>query len=234
MYGLLFLGVAAIVVCLLICIEYERRPAPVRESRVTQTSGEVSVVPIYFPKAFHEDLMKRVIETFQAQRKEAAFQFAVLFLSEYRRFERISSNTDFLAVDSKNTDCERRTFPPDDKLSNYVTAGPQGSDHAEIILLGKLNTLMEKYGEQKCKTIVLYTWLLPCDSRQYEVKDCKTEIIERLGPWVNEGKQVILVYTSPMSDVCEEKEDQIVEDIRAEGIIVLKEKYRSPLPPLSA
>ena len=164
MYGLL-LGVVAIVVVfvLLKCLGYEWRPAPVREFCVPsrlQTSSEVS--DTFFPKAFHEDLMKSVIKTFQAQRKEAEYQFAVLFLSAYRRFEKISSNTDFLAVNSKNTDRKSRTFPPDDKLSNYVTAGPQGPDHAEAILLGKLNTLTEKYGEQK---YVLYTWLLPCDSR---------------------------------------------------------------------
>ena len=160
-----------------------------------------------------------MVKIFQAQRKEAKHQFAVLLLSADRRFEKIS-NTEFPVVDSKNTDRDSRTFPPDDKLSNYVTAGPRGSDHAEAILLRKLNTLMEKYGEQK--TILLYTWLLPCDSHPKR-KDCKTEIIERLGPWVVKGKQVILVYNSRMSDLCRKKEIQIVQDIQAKGITVQKE-----------
>ena len=110
-------------------------------------------------------------------------------------------------------------------MINLAITSQLALNHAEAILLGKLNTLMEKYGKQK----LLYTWLLPCDSRPKR-KDCKREIIERLGPWVNENKQVILVYTSPMSDVCEEKEDQIVKDIQAKDIIVQKEYYRPTLP----
>lgn len=202
------------------------------------TSESRQVEPVKFPKKFH-DFMQGVIETFQAQRKEAEYEFAVLLLSEHRDYQDIATKTQF-PTDSKATDYRSRTFPADDDLVNYATAGPQGLDHAEAILLVKLDLLMYEFGEDRCETILLYTWLLPCDSRQRR-KDCKAKIIKKLGNWAERGKQVILVYTTTMSGdgsmgnlgVSREKEAEIVRDISAKGIIVLKEAYYHTLPPLS-
>ena len=221
------------IVCIVVLVNcftnsQQRPPSFARESGNT-------VVPQEFPKVFH-DFMQGLIKTFQAQRREAEYEFAVLLLSEHRGYEDIATRTRF----SNTTDCRSRTSPPDDALVNYATASPQGLDHAEAILLVKLGLLMHKFGEDKCETILLYTWLLPCDSRQRR-KDCKAKIIKKLGNWVEKGKQVILVYTTTMSGdgssgnpgVSEKKEAEIVQDIRVEGITVLKEAYSDKLPPLS-
>ena len=218
------------IVGIIVCFTHSQERSP----SFAQESGN-AVVPQEFPEIFH-DFMQGLIKTFQAQRREAEYEFAVLLLSEYRGFKDIATKTQF----SDTTDCRSRTFPPDDALVNYATAGPQGLDHAEAILLVKLGLLMHKFGEDKCETILLYTWLLPCDSRQRR-KDCKAKIIKKLGNWAEKGKQVILVYTTTMSGdgssgtsgVSEEKEAEIVQDIRAQGIIVLKEAYYEKLPPLS-
>lgn len=123
------------------------------------------------------------------------------------------------------TDCESRTYPPDEDLENYITAGPQESDHAEAILLGKLNNLMDKFGKDNCKTVVLYTWLLPCE-------ECKAEIIEKLSPLAKEGKQVILVYTHRQKPkVSEKDEDRVVREIEETKILVLKERCYTRISP---
>ena len=210
-----------------------------RTGRYGQRRLDSAPAKICFPVEFH-DLIQDVITTFQAQRKEDDYAFAVLLLSKYRNFKDIGTNTQF-PMDSEATDCDCRTFPPDDDLINYVAAGPQGLEHAEAILLGKVEALMEKFGEENCKTIVFYTWFLPCD-RRLQRRECKAKVTSKLGPWVAKGKQVILVYTTTMpSDntgespgVDEKKESEIVRDMKAEGIIVLKESYYATLLPLSA
>lgn len=211
---------------------------PLRPTRYVQRRLECAPAKIFFPVEFH-DLIQDVITTFQAQRKEDEYAFAVLLLSKYRNFKDIGTNTQF-PMDSEAADCNSRTFPPDDDLINYVTAGPQGLEHAEAILLGKVETLMEKFGEENCKTIILYTWYLPCDSR-CQRRECTAKVTNKLGPWVEKGKQVILVYTTTMPGddteenpgVSEKKENEIVRDMKAEGIIVLKESYYATLLPLS-
>lgn len=228
-----------VIVCYKWLVQYESPQAFLAKETGKQAQSTSATAKKRFPAEFHT-FMQGVIKTFQAQRKEADYEFAVLFLSEDRNFQHISTNVNF---PTEATDSESRTFPPDADLDNYATAGPQGPEHAETIVLGKLDTLMDKFGEDKCKTIVLYTWLLPCDSRRNpNRKDCKAAIVEKLGPWAKKGKQVILVYTSKMSGdesgekpgVSDEKEAEIVEDMEAKKIIVLKERYYKPLPRLSA
>lgn len=226
-----------VIVCYKWFGQYESPKPKSRRSLYVKQSGEPQSVPgkKYFPAEFHT-FMQGVIKTFQSQRKEADYEFAVLFLSEHRKLQDISTNVKF---PTEATDSESRTFPPDADLVNYVTAGPREHEHAETILLGKLDKLMAKFGEEKCKTIVLYTWLLPCDSRPNR-KDCKATIIEKLGPWAK-SKAVILVYTSKMSGdesgenpgVSDKKETEIVRDIEANNIRVLKEIYYTTLQPLS-
>lgn len=181
----------------------------------SQGPGKQRGSKVFFPTEFR-NFMQYVISTFKNQHEQ---EFAVLFLSEYQSFKDIGEKNKF-SIDPKATDYEGRTFPPDKELKNYVTASPRRNKHAELILLGKLDILMTRFDEDNCKTIVLYTWLLPCEW-------CKAEIIEQLSPWAaNEGKQVILVYTC--SQVNEKKEHKIVQDIEAMKILVLKETYVPP------
>lgn len=76
-----------------------------------------------------------------------------------------------------------------------------------------------------CQTIVLYTWLLPCE-------DCKNELITKLGP-LTQDKKVLLVYTSRMEDVDDDEEEQIVEELQSAGMEVKREEYDHLLHPIS-
>lgn len=210
------------------------------------TAGDVITITAKpkFGKNFHS-FMQRMMKTFQLQRKDAAYEFAVLFLSSDLDIEELNKNMKFEndCNPYKPTDCNSTIFPPDDQLVNYVTARPKKAVnkpdyHAECLLLCKLNTLMECFGELNCKTIVLYTWLLPCDIKRNKIKDCKTAIIEKLGP-LAKNKQVILVYTTKWSGdgsgklgITKEKEEEIVQDIEKAGIIVQKERYYETLSPV--
>ena len=122
----------------------------------------------------------------------------------------------------KLTDSNCKTFPSDADIVNYVTARPHYK-HAEDLLLGKLDTLMNTFGESRCQTIVLYTWLLPCQG-------CKRNIMKKLGQFAM-NKTVILAYTSRMVDVEQSDEDEIIEDLESAGIDVRKELYYAQLPP---
>lgn len=206
-----------------------------KQSGLVAQSTRVRTVrfPVEFPAEFH-DFMQGVIQIFQAQRKEATSEFAVLFLWSDRDLRDISTNMHF---PTEPTDCNSPTFPCDEDLVNYVTARPHGDEHADTILLGKLDTLLENFGEDQCQTIVLYTWLLPCSSHKDQTGgNSKVTIIDKLGR-LAKNKQVILVYTEKLSSeelggVTDEEEARIVLEIQVAGISVLKEPYHHHLPPL--
>lgn len=178
-----------------------------------------SVEKFSFPDEFCK-FMQGVIQTFQAQRKGSPTEFAVLFLSPYRDLKEVSSN-----IPTEATNCESHTFPADDNLCNYITARPRGNtDDTVSTILGKLDSLMEKFSSEKCQTIVLYTWLLPCDRH---TRNCMLQKLRHF----SKSKQVIVVYTEkrPSNEVGEkigitdEEENKIVQEIEAAGILVLKE-----------
>ena len=123
--------------------------------------------------------------------------------------------------------------------------------HAEVLVLEKLDTLLMKHFElqnQVVETIILYTWLLPCDRRESKYRtDCKTEIIEKLGQLAEE-KHVILVYTSKNSGaksdtkssdnpqtkkgVTKEQEKMIVKEFENRKITVKKIKPNYTVAPV--
>lgn len=208
----------------------------VQTSLAAPSNQVESAIAFSFPVEFHK-FMQGVIRIFHAQRKQATNEFAVLFLSPDRDLKDVSSNMRF---PTEATDCDSYTFPADDELYDYITAGPHGSADAISILLGKLDTLIEKFGSEKCQTIVLYTWQLPNDGyMDLSPRNCKVEIIEMLGH-LSDSKQIILVYTDKLSceelgeniGVTDEEEARIVREIEAAGILVLKEQYQHHLPPL--
>lgn len=195
---------------------------PLKENCVTHSSG-------FYLSPFHEFIQK-VIDKFEDQRHGdyAEFQFAVLFLSSDKTIKQLCDNMEFRNTHSSHllTDSNCKTFPPDANIYNYVTARPHKSHgnehaiHAEDLLLGKLDTLMNAFGESRCQTIVLYTWLLPC-------KSCKKKIVKKLGHLAN--KRVILAYTSKMLDMEQRDADKIEEDLKSAGIDVRKEWYPARL-----
>ena len=168
-------------------------------------------------------------DEFQNQRHgdHAKYQFAILFMSKRKKLIHLSRSMKYKNnhPSKKLTDSECKIFPPDENVVNYLTSRPNKlesgvTEHAESLLLGKLDLLMEKFDESNCETIVLYTWLLPCN-------DCKTEIIENFN---TKKKHVILAYTSKRKN--EENEDGIVKELKSAGIEVRKVKYPHKLQPL--
>ena len=155
----------------------------------------------------------------------AKYQFAVMFVSEDEKLIHLSKNKHkTTSHDRKLTDCKCKIYPPDEYIDNYITARPNrlvngATEHAESLLMEKLDLLIEKFGESKCQTIVLYTWLLPC-------RDCKKQIIRKLA----KKKHVILAYTSKMRN--ENNEYGIVTELESAGIEVRKVEYNQKLQPL--
>lgn len=238
---LAIVGVAVLIALavLLVCCEWLGQPATQQKSpskktskgpqsgktQVAESKSERTTKPSKFPAELHK-FMQDVIGKLLADHDEVA---AILFLLPDRD---ISENVklDSSSELTKDDDSESSTFPPDAELLNYIAAGSQGPDHAETILLGKLDILMERFGEDKCKTIVLYTRSLPCDSRKDpSQKSCKAAIIEKLGP-LTKTKRVILVYTSKIKEedpisggkpvVSPKKEKEVIKDLTKAGIEV--------------
>ena len=83
----------------------------------------------------------------------------------------------------------------------------------------KLDKLLKSYGKERCKTIVLYTWLLPCSY-------CCKKIIKELR---RVQAECIIVYTSKMQDVTDGQEKKIVKDLEGAGIHVKNESYNQKL-----
>ena len=158
-------------------------------------SGEAEE-PLRFPAEFSE-LVQSMMSKVSARCEKAKDKFAVLLLLPDRELRDVSTNLELDSLSELANDSESCTFPLDDQLSNYIAAGSRGPGHAENIVLGKLDILMEKFGEDKCKAIVLCGTLLLCDSSHEdpEEESCKAAIIEKLGP-LAKSKRVIVVYGS--------------------------------------
>jgi hypothetical protein len=178
--------------------------------------------------------MGGVVRKLSAMYNDTKHEFAIIFLSSDRKLQDFSEQVNLDLSDKHTKESDVHIYPPNDQLSNYVAAYSRGQEYAEImiILLGQLEALMEKFGEDKCKAIVLYTWLLPCDCpKESEKKSCKTAIMDKLGPFTK-TKRVILTYTSEtrrerpggtnkMASDTPEMEN-IVKDLAEAGIEVIK------------
>ena len=148
-------------------------------------------------------LLLDAIHLFKYQRIEGD-QFAFLFLEKNTDFTkmtfRILKKTVTELNDATNSKCV--SYPPTkNMLGNYICARPDKSNprnkiHAEIVLLRRLSSLKVSYERrgcerhQKCRTIILYTWLLPC-------LRCAEKIVSILGsPGKYDKYFRILAYTS--------------------------------------
>lgn len=177
----------------------------------------------WMTKKCFSSLIKHTIRIFENQRLQR-YEFAVLFLAPCKNFMamRICINFQTKRESVHNdpdlaTNCQLPTFPQDDNLCNYVTARPEQRRHAEELLLDELSTLISNYS-LPCKSIVLYTWFLPCIN-------CKDKIINTLSPYIRSEHQVILAYTIKMKDITDEESTLIVKDLEKAGITVKKVEY---------
>ena len=209
-------------------ISRSKRPPPSRfnrQSSITtcnnRNSGGNSVRSPYFSSinTGQNDLtrlVKELANKFKHQRTKNA-EFAVLFL-----FSTKGSSQWINAVATCNYGrCASPCNPypgQSENFTNYVTARPEREGHAEVIVLNRLNNLVQVYGMQHrgtCRAIMLYTWLPPCPN-------CVTEIHRVLRPYTTTHR-VVVIYT-----VRGEGDFRILRNC---GIEVYRVAYEEYLPP---
>ena len=178
-------------------------------------------------ESFHA-FVQRIVDLFAKQRNEQQYQFAVLFLTHLPLSEITVSNMTFQtqagAVNTPDeaTDCSVPMFPPLDNLCNYMVARPQNNRHAEVRLMDDLETLLCMYsslGMPQCRSLVLYSWLLPClRCTEYIVKMLQDFIINRMF-------EVTVIYCSKQRDLKDEEIVRILNCFEIAGIEVLYVSY---------
>ena len=176
-----------------------------------------------------DTFLNNAIQLFKYQRTKG-HQFAFLVVTKDNDVAKVQFHTREKVVSSwsEATDSKFPSYPPNYLLGNYICARPDKSDpknavHTEIILLGRLESLMMR--RHGCRTILLYTWLFPC-------RRCAAEIIASLGSRGKYGKhRRVLVYTSAVN--YKKYGAQLRWDIEkllaSAGIEVFQTKGRIPL-----
>ncbi len=206
--------------------ESKKCHSPVNSQDDTQNSPEN--ISYYRTSSGFSQAIRNLIDLFKHQRARK-YQFAVLYLSPEERLsvENMSFRTrqGTVSTPDEATDRNSRIFPPGGKLFNYLTARPDGQDHAEALLMDRFNSLMRCYSihESKpiCKTILLFTWILPCD-------DCKQKILEKLKRFLKQ-QQVILVYMIK-GEKDEDQEGATISELKSAGVTVKKGRTYSIQP----
>ena len=167
--------------------------------------------------------IQRLVYLFEQQRSIGQYQFTVLFLSPLP-FKDISiTNTVFqtqmgvVSTPAEATDRSHPLFPMEDNFCNYMTARPHGRRHAEVRLMKRWERLLctyESLGRPSCRSIVIYTWLLPC-------MQCTEAIAESFLPYIMAGQyEVTVVYTCKQRDLTDEAVAKIQSCFELSGIEV--------------
>ncbi len=177
-------------------------------------------------REFHKFIQK-IVELFKDQRQLGEYQFAVLILLPSQdintRNLTLRTRTGVVTRPNEVTDRSSPTFPSEHNFCNFITARPDGPTHAEALLANHFARNYSAQQRPQCQTILLYTWLFPCDY-------CKREIL-RIFKFYTRDYRVILVYTSTVKDMDEEEVTKSTRDFEQAGIDVRKEKYDKFLPP---
>ena len=178
-----------------------------------------------------KDIGTNLINKFKNQRKLPGYirrvimkqstqkQFAVLYLS-FSKEDLLEPNFTNKIKYKGITDNNKKLFPLDNGLSNYVTARPHKDlpifkgHHAEELIAGKFAKLVEAYkkGKKEIQCIVLYTWLFPC-------KDCAADIISKIQAEVSTNVTIYILYSVVRGNEEKEKED-IKNNLEVNGIHV--------------
>ena len=170
-------------------------------------------------------VINNLVDLFHHQRVRG-HQFSVLYLSleEELTVENVAFKTKggVVSTPDEATDKDCAVFPPDENSLNYLTARPDGKNHAEALILERFNSLTRSFyraHRHTFKTILLFTWILPCDQ-------CKEKILQEL-QW--EKKQLTIVYVTA-GEKDKEQERSTVQDLESAGITVKKTVYAHILP----
>jgi hypothetical protein len=192
-------------------------PAPVGSARVSPS------LHLRGPDSFHA-FVQRIVYLFEQQRRRGQYQFAVLFLSALPIQDINARNMIFqtqrgvVRAPNDASNSEHLRFPPDDMLCNYMTARPVGDCHAEVRLMKDFETLLSIYNSLKMpsyRSVVLYTWLLPC----HNCADC---MIQKLQEYIIDcAFEVTVIYTSKQRDLKDEEIVPILNRFEVAGIEVL-------------
>ena len=210
MYDIIVLLIVLLVLicCCLGFLNNEERPRYVPEGNSVRSPS--------FSSNDRTVLVKELVNKFKHQRKRNA-EFAVLFL-----FSTEDSSQWINAVSTCNYVRYANPCNPypgqSENCTNYVTARPGSEGHAEVIVLNRLNDLVQLYEMQhrgSCRTIMLYTWLPPC-------LECVREIHRVLRQYTATHR-VVVIYT-----VRGEGDFRILRDC---GIEVYGVAYEEYLPP---
>lgn len=182
------------------------------------------------PEYYH-GMIQNLVPLFQKQRKKGN-QFAVLFLASQQDKPVMIFYTRKGAVSSPDrlTDNTYPTYPCSGDLCNYITARPgeNGKEsHAEAQLMNRFNELVISYQFSDMpviQSIVLYTWLLPCDY-------CKSRIINTLKP-ITLGRTELsaFVFYTQTNGVADWKEKCTTRDLNSAGIIAPRVAYDVFIP----
>ncbi len=180
-------------------------------------------------REFHIFIQK-IVELFKDQRQPGEYQFAVLILLPSQdisiRNLTLRTRTGVVTRPNEVTDRSSPIFPLRHDFCNFVTARPHEHTHAEVFLTNHFIPLTRYCSAQQrlqCQTILLYTWLFPCDY-------CKRKILCTLQSCTRDY-WVILAYTSKMKDMDEGHVRMSTHEFEQAGIDVRKEKYDKFLPP---
>ena len=163
----------------------------------------------------HTRFFHEIIQYFHHQRNVGEYQFAVLLLLDNTGTLTFQRSTGVVKYLNELVNRNYPTFPMCDELCNFVTARPDGSTHAETLLM-ECVPFMSKMPE--CQTILLYTWLFPC-------KYCTEVIIKTLRPYTWHHK-IVLAFTTTLKDM-----DKVImvstlkSKLNQEGIDVRQEHY---------
>ena len=171
-------------------------------------------------------LTQKIVWLFKDQRNPREYQFAVLILMPAQSGFILWNGTRLVSYPDEVTDRNKPTFPFHTNLCNFVVARPDGGTHAEVALMKRFVPLLRSYNAQRiqeCRTILLYSWLFPCNY-------CKREIISTLGPH-SESHNVLLIYTSTMKDMDSEQVTRSTRELVQSGVRVKQENFDEYLPP---
>ena len=195
--------------------EQETLPAPdhdIAKDPLTDSSY------YYTRSSEFNQVIRHLIDLFKHQRRRK-FQFSVLYLSPHEHIstETLSFQTrkGEVTTPKEATDRDSKIFPQGGMSFNYLTARPDGEDHAEALIMARFDSFMRSYMQRgmPCKTILLFTWILPCDS-------CKDCILQHLNKHLKQVKVVLVYVTGGEKD--EDSEKDTIHELESAGITVNK------------
>ena len=172
-------------------------------------------------KPIDDNFVQDIVGIFKDQRTQR-HQFAVLIVSP--QYQVTMKPPPFCTM-TDNSIGSSPTYPPNSTLKDWIVARPDRPKHAEELLLERFDELLAQ-NEYSCRSIVLYTWFVPCD-------DCTGKIIDVLGHFkeTHAHVTVTVVYSKKMKAMSEEHERRNTSMLEAAGITVIKRRYQGYLQP---